>query len=946
MVLLGVLGLAGSAATPIFIRMDSVTLHFAWSLMFPMTAAIAFGAFGGLAAAMAGPILIPFLLWHGTGWGAVAFSVSLLLWMGWMGLTASRHRSRPALWNHPAIAPIPVALATLLFYLVSYPLLLRLNPLTSWSLLVPERLPASAILGIAVKQVASLAFAVLGARCLLKLPAMRRLVDLSVPACYRFNSIVMAAMLVILGTLSMMTLALDDLLVDGAAFTAGDLIHSPYELICLVVMAILLLSGALLCCRFIEQQVATADHLRLIEQELRKSKDRFELAMQGASDGLIDWSPQEKALYLSPRWRSMLGYQSEKLPHLARLLHPDDRSSVLKSLRRALRGSDDRVELDYRAAHRDGGYRHISARAMILRDAEQSPSRVVGTQRDVTEMVDAGLRQRQAEAVFNTTLEGVVVTDEDGVILAANPAFLSITGHQEADLLGKSLAFLDADANSPAGMAALRAALGDQDHWQGNVWIRPASGEVVPQWLTISAVRDRYGKPINFVGVYTDITAIRNNAAQMEFLAHHDPLTNLPNRLLLKSRLNHALELVRRRNGCGAVLFIDLDCFKQVNDSLGHRFGDELLQQMVQRLRHRLRESDTLARLGGDEFVAVLEDIAAPDDAAIVANNLIEQAKQPFTLSGGHVVQVGASIGISMFPEDSIDADALLHNADLALYQAKEEGKGKHCFYNRDHSASSQKRNASNLALGEALKSGGLTLYFQPVVSLADGKVHGTEALLRWREPDGRVLTPDKFMPMAENTALMARLGDWVMREACRTMKSWLDEGIELESMTVNLSLHQFKLHDLPNRIGAALKESGLEPERLELDITEAAVMPRGDDPLVRLQDLKSLGLRVALDDFGTGYSSFSKLGQYPVDKIKVDRRFVHEIGESFGGTAAAIVAMAKLLEIPVQAEGVETEWQREVLLRSKCDAGQGYLFSHPMPEDEFRTWLENQKTH
>jgi diguanylate cyclase (GGDEF)-like protein len=422
-----------------------------------------------------------------------------------------------------------------------------------------------------------------------------------------------------------------------------------------------------------------------------------------------------------------------------------------------------------------------------------------------------------------------------------------------------------------------------------------------------------------------------------------DPLTGLPNRLLLQTSLSYALDAVRRRQSIGAVLFIDLDRFKQVNDTLGHRAGDELLQQLAARLKNRLRESDTLARLGGDEFIAVLGDITAPGDAAVVAAILIEQASQPFILSGDQTAQVGCSIGIALFPDDGTDADMLLHNADLALYQAKNQGRGRYCFYNAEHAAQSLKRETSNGALAEALSSGGLELYFQPVVSLVDGTVQGTEALLRWNGTDGTVLTPDQFIPMAENTALMARIGDWVLREACHIMKNWVDEGLPVRTITVNLCSNQFKMSDLPNRIGAALAESGLEPHRLELDITESAMMARGDDPLLRLRALKSLGLRLALDDFGTGYSSLSQLGGYPVDKIKVDRKFIQEMDGSENGTAAAIVAMAKSLQIPVQAEGVETEHQREMLLRSQCDSGQGYLFSHPMTEENFRSWLDSK---
>ena len=940
MVLLGGAGLAGAALPLLLMRLGPVPLHFVWSLLFPMLSALAYGAAGGLVSALAGPILVPLLLWPEQGWASLTFALFCALWFTWIGYCAHSRETAPKPWNHPATAAVPLLALTLAFYVLGFPAVLH----SAQPGLAP--LDRAVSVGIAIKVAGNFVFALLGAHCLMKLPALRRLLDLPAPASYRFNGRVLAATGVILLLLAAMIVTLDMLLVDPHHLDG----ISPYEKVFLVVMAMTLLAGGLVCCRFIEEQTAVADQLRDVERSLRRSQQRFDLAMRGSNDGLLDWSLREKTLYVSPAWTGMLGYRESEITvrplTWARLLHPEDRPGVIKALREALNGTTSRFETEYRLAHKQGGYRNIEARAMILRDAQKRPERVIGTHRDITDWVDAARRQKQAEAVFNTTLEGLVVTDLAGTILATNPAFTTITGYAEDAVRGKTLAILDSTPGSSMSFAALSATLTGSEHWQGTVWVRRNDGQVMPQWLTVSVVRDNHGQPVNYVGVYTDITAIRNNAAQLEHLAHHDPLTGLPNRLLLKSRLNHALDLVRRRNGNGAVLFIDLDRFKHVNDTLGHRYGDDLLQQLVQRLRNRLRESDTLARLGGDEFVAVLEDISSPADAALVASNLIEQAGLPFHLADDHHAQVGCSIGISLFPEDAVDSDELLHNADLALYQAKEQGRGRCCFYNREHAAQSQKRQNSNVALAEAITSGGLELYFQPVVSLIDGTVQGTEALLRWRDTSGKVLTPDQFMPMAENTALMTRLGDWVLREACRIMKNWVDEGLPVGTITVNLSSHQFKMPDLPSRIGAALEESGLEPHRLELDITEAAVMPRGDDPLSRLRDLKSLGLRLALDDFGTGYSSIARLGEYPVDKIKVDRQFVSEIDGSDGGTAAAIVAMAKLMQIPVQAEGIETEDQRDMLIRSRCDAGQGYLFSRPMPEGEFRTWLDRKRLH
>jgi diguanylate cyclase (GGDEF)-like protein/PAS domain S-box-containing protein len=939
MLLLGEAGLAGAALPLLLMHPGSVPLQLVWSLLFPMLSALIFGAAGGVVAALAGPVLVPLLLWPTQSWASLNFSVCCLLWFGWIGYCVERRAEAPSRWNHPAAAPLLPLAVTIALYLAAFPGALLPSP--------PDiAAPPALGLGTALRAAANFAFALLGARCLLKLVTVRRLFGLSTPTSYRFNGWVLAAAVGLALLLSATILTLETLLIEPGRLDG----ITQSETIFLLVMAMTLLAGALICCRFVEQQTSVADQLRSVEKDLRLSEQRFELAMRGSNDGLLDWTTKDKRLYVSPGWMSMLGYagKEERITPSAwaRLLHAEDRRATLDALGKALRGRGDRFETEYRLAHRSGGYRHVEARAMILRDQIGDPQRVIGTHRDITEWVQAAQRQKQAQAVFNTTLEGLVVADPDGAILAVNPAFTAITGHEEALVLGKALSLLDSAPDAPTGFAGIVKSLGGTDHWRGTVKLRRADGRILTQWLTLSVVRDDRGRPVNYVGVYTDIAAIRNNTAELEHLAHHDPLTGLPNRLQLKARLNHALESVRRRNGIGAVLFIDLDRFKQVNDTLGHRFGDELLQQLVQRMRHRLRESDTLARLGGDEFVAVLEGISDPDDAATVANNLIEQASLPFDLSDDHRTEIGCSIGISLFPGDGADAEELLHNADLALYQAKEQGRGRYCFYNHDHALQSLKRQTSNVALAEALSTGGLELYFQPVVSLVDGSIKGTEALLRWRDSDGKMLTPDQFMPMAENTALMIRLGDWVMKEACGIMKGWVDEGLPVGTITVNLSSHQFKMPDLPRRIGAALEKSGLEPHRLELDITEAAVMPRGDDPLSRLRDLKSLGLRLALDNFGTGYSSFANLGEYPVDKIKVDRKFVHEINGEGGGTAAAIVAMARLLQIPVQAEGIETEWQREALVRSQCDAGQGYLFSHPMPEDEFRTWLDGKRLH
>lgn len=551
-------------------------------------------------------------------------------------------------------------------------------------------------------------------------------------------------------------------------------------------------------------------------------------------------------------------------------------------------------------------------------------------------------RLRQAATVFTSSQEGVAITDLAGTILAVNPAFCTITEYCEPDLIGKNIRIVKSGRHDTDFYKEMWDSINSAGFWQGEVWNRRNGGELYPEWLTISTVLDEAGRPANYVGTFTDITRVKQSESRLEFLAHHDPLTGLPNRLLLMSRLSHAVERARRNQTLGAVLFCDLDRFKTINDSLGHQAGDELLQLVASCQRSRLREADTLARLGGDEFVVLLEELPGPEAAANVAQSLIEQLSMAFQLSGGQEVYIGISIGISIFPGDADVPDQVLQHADAALYQAKASGRGTYRFYTHKMTEAANVRLETEARLRRALSRGDFVLHYQPQVSLRHGHINALEALVRWRDESGALVPPGKFIPLAEETGLIVPLGEWVLREACRQMRAWLDAGLTLDTVAVNLSPVQFQQSMLHERVCAILEETQLSPSNLELEITESALMPHGAEAESRLAALKQLGIRLSIDDFGTGYSSLAYLKLFPIDKLKVDRSFVCDIPDDPAAMeiTAAIVGLGKTLSMEVVAEGVETFAQIDFLRSHGCHDAQGFFFSTPVASLEVERLL------
>ncbi len=557
---------------------------------------------------------------------------------------------------------------------------------------------------------------------------------------------------------------------------------------------------------------------------------------------------------------------------------------------------------------------------------------------DVTERLRIEERLRQAATVFENTREGITIADAAGRILRVNRAFCELTGYSEEEVQGQTSRLLHSGRQTPAFYAAMWASLRETGHWQGEIWNRRKNGEVCPGLLSISAVKSSAGVVTHYVGVFTDLSKIKASEKQLDFLAHYDPLTGLPNRLLLSAQLQHGIDIARRDDGALALLVMDLDRFKDVNDSYGHSTGDALLQQVAERLTSRLRSVDTVTRLGGDEFAVLLENLAQPQDAARVAMEIINLLSEPWQLANGAELRLGASVGISLFPAHGQSAEELLQQADAALYQAKNEGRGRFQYFSADLTEAARQRIELEARLRHAINDQQLRVYYQPQVDIASGRIVGAEALVRWQDPERGLIPPIRFIPLAEETGLINAIGEWVLRETCRQGKVWMDAGLPPLTLAVNLSARQIHQGDITATVMQILSDTGFPAEWLELELTESALMQRETEAVAILEQLRGLGLHLAMDDFGTGYSSLAYLKRFPLDVLKIDKSFVDDIPHHRDDMeiAATIIAMGHTLGLKVLAEGVETAEQLAFLQLKGCDKYQGYLTSPPVPAEAF----------
>jgi diguanylate cyclase (GGDEF)-like protein/PAS domain S-box-containing protein len=683
--------------------------------------------------------------------------------------------------------------------------------------------------------------------------------------------------------------------------------------------------------------------------ELAEREQRLRLALWGSSDEFWDLNMDTGVLVRLGTARTHAKQREEihsVYDWVREHVHPEDQRAIAQRLDDHISGKTALFESEQRVSVRKGSWIWVLVRGKIVeRNAEGRPLRICGTARNITTSREAERERRIVQEVISSMREAVTVCDLDFRFVSVNPAFTRITGWQEHEVIGRSVTLLNCAQHSPKYYQNLRDSVMREGLWRGELWQRRKDGEEFLCWLQSSEVRDAHGQRTHYIGVLTDITERKRTEQELRYLANYDTLTGLPNRTLLAERLGHAVIRARRGGRKVAVLFLDLDRFKHVNDSMGHAAGDRMLKAAGSRLRDNVRDGDTVARIGGDEFTVVLEELADAGEAERVAQKLISVFEKPLELNDGQDVVISPSIGISLYPDHAQTPTDLLKFADTAMYQAKDRGRKTYMVYTETMDAAARMRATLVGALRKAIERGELSLVYQPKLSLLDEHLTGVEALLRWNSQDLGEISPVTFIPVAEESGLIIEIGDWVLVHACEQLSRWHRSGLRDISMSVNLSVLQLQRGDLTQRLCDILAENDMAPNQLELELTESVIMANAEQSISTLRQLKAVGVTLSIDDFGTGYSSLSYLRRLPIDTLKIDKEFVGDITTDPDDEAitATVINMAHSLGLNVVAEGVETAEQAEYLREQGCDEIQGHWLSKPLPAEQCFEFLRDR---
>jgi diguanylate cyclase (GGDEF)-like protein/PAS domain S-box-containing protein len=697
-------------------------------------------------------------------------------------------------------------------------------------------------------------------------------------------------------------------------------------------------------------------------ESLRDSEQRYRMLAESISDVIFSTDSRLNLNYVSPSVQAVLGYDAEWIFQngwQSTIANPQQLTGIYQLMDRVSKALDQPDQLAvlrsqvqtqlflFDCLRADGRKIPIELRLVLVWDEHGTFEGVLGVGRDISQQRRAEKDLRMAATVFEHSTSAILITDPAGYIVQANEAFSRVSGYAVEQVLDQLPNMLTVDDQQEAHLRYVLKQLGQHSTWEGEVWLRRRNGEHYPAWVGITAVLDDEGDLASYVCFFSDISERKASEQRIHRLAYYDALTHLPNRTLFQDRLHTALQSAERQKSWVVLMFLDLDRFKPINDSLGHAAGDRMLKEMATRLLGCVDDDDTVARMGGDEFTLLLQPRAnreiALNRAIHVAEQILASLVKPFVLEGREFF-VTASIGIALSPQDGNELSQLMKNADTAMYHAKERGKNNFQFYQADMNASALERLELESDLRHALEQNEFVLYYQPQFS-GDGKrLTGAEALLRWRHPRRGLVPPGDFIPVLEELGLVVDVGDWVISEACRQLKAWHQARVRVPKVSVNISARQFSDGQLGTRIATILRETGLPPACLELELTESILMREVSEAMQILDGLKNLGLSIAVDDFGTGYSSLNYLKQFPIDVLKIDRTFVDGLpsGEQDAQIARAIIAMAHSLNLAVIAEGVETHEQLDFLREHGCDEVQGYLFGRPMPAGRFEGQFSN----
>ncbi len=671
---------------------------------------------------------------------------------------------------------------------------------------------------------------------------------------------------------------------------------------------------------------------------LREREERLKLALWATGEHYWDYDLATGKLRRSQPDRAM---QAEtglpRLPGLVDLdqvVHPDDLPLVHERLQRYIDGQMSMFRSEHRVLDAERRWVWIRARGRAVeRDAGGRVLRMAGTALNITNERNVERERQIASAVLRNMNEAVTVLDRDFRFVSVNPAFTRISGYTGEEVVGRGAELLDSNQHDPAFYRHIREIAARQGRFSGEMWQKRKDGEEFLCAIETTVVQDAEGEPPLYVAVLSDITQQKRAEQELRYLANFDTLTNLPNRTLLSERLSRAIVRARRENNRVAVLFLDLDRFKDINDSLGHAAGDRILRSAAVRLQQAVGQHQTVARLGGDEFTVVLEDLAGPEDADRTAREVIMAFEAPLIIDERQEVSISPSIGISLYPDHGRVPTELLKQADTAMYQAKAAGRRTFVRYDDAMDVAIRQRATISGALRKVIDRGELHLVYQPRLALATSRITGVEALLRWTSDEHGEIPPAEFIPLAEESGLILEIGEWVLREACLTLRRWRQHGLDGLSMAVNMSVLQLLRGDFPEVVRRVLADTGVPPGALELELTESVLMANAGQAASRLQAFREIGVSLAIDDFGTGYSSLAYLKRLPITTIKIDKEFIGDLTRDPDDAAitSTVIAMARSLGLNVVAEGVETEAQMAFLRAQGCDEAQGFRVSPPL---------------
>ncbi len=664
---------------------------------------------------------------------------------------------------------------------------------------------------------------------------------------------------------------------------------------------------------------------------------------------LFEWQnePEWPVIFTSSNIERVLGYDMKLFQNgtlrYGTLIHPEDYPTVLKELNEAISQKIDELHhAPYRLKHAKGNYVWINDFTKIHYDKKGKARYLIGYVTDITERIESEQRLRLYGLMFENASEGIVIADKDHRIIAVNPSFEKITGYHAEEIIGHDLSILRSQEHDRTFYQKMEESLEKTGEWQGEIFNRRKNGENYIAWLSIKAIRDKNGRIVNYLALQTDITELSRIHKQLEQMAHYDPLTGLPNRIYFKDRIEHAIETHRRRKKKFALLYLDLDNFKTVNDTLGHSIGDMLLQEVASRLKSVLRAEDTISRQGGDEFLILLEDIDEEKKISSLLKRIIHVINKPF-VAHDHTLHTSFSIGVAFFPKDGQHFEELLQRADLAMYRAKNEGRNQYRFFDSSMLEMLSRKHKLTNALREALKHEELELHYQPQCSIKTGKLYGVEALLRWHSTKLGTVTPEQFIPIAEESGLILKIGEWVLQEACQTVRTFNNQL----TVAVNISAIQFNQPDFIETLQQTVEYFEIDPSLLELELTESVIIQDVAKSRQKMKIIKQMGFKIAVDDFGTGCSSLSYLKQFPIDILKIDKSFIDDLITDRDDAAVvdAIIQLGKVFNMKVIAEGVETSRQLDFLKKHGCDIIQGYIYSKPLNLKNLKKFIKDHQT-